>query len=168
MNGPRTLSNEHLSYLVISEPQPSDSTGDLGEYDLLMCAPHFTGDGSSLHQSTHELFSLLSSPKSEAALTEELMSMSNWVSPIWMRQARTVAVNLTLRRSKSCRRHLKAGYQYPETPSLERPPPLTMKKLLREKSSVQLALFYSTVLTSRVGRAYYNARAARPAAHGSH
>jgi hypothetical protein len=79
MNGPRTLSNEHLSYLVISQ---RPSKGD--EYDLLMCAPHFIGDGTSLHQSTHELLVLLSSPKSDDDLRQELAARLEHTQSIWV------------------------------------------------------------------------------------
>lgn len=49
LNGPRTLSNERLSHLVISQ-QPAqdgsetlDSASDLQNFDLLLCATHFLG-----------------------------------------------------------------------------------------------------------------------------
>ncbi|KAJ7150987.1 hypothetical protein C8R43DRAFT_1005842 [Mycena crocata] len=77
MDGPRILSNDHLSYLVISEPEiiPDD---EIARYDILMCAPHFIGDGTSLHQSTHELLSLVTSEKSNAELAQELEKSQNW------------------------------------------------------------------------------------------
>ncbi|KAK7056678.1 hypothetical protein VNI00_002395 [Paramarasmius palmivorus] len=76
MNGPRTLSSTQLSYLVISTSDSPSAEQD--EYDLLMCAPHFLGDGASLHQCTHELLSLLSSPKSLSELEQELLVPPNW------------------------------------------------------------------------------------------
>ena len=73
MNGPRTLCDEKLSYLIISLPEDGKETNsEFGEYDLLMCAPHFTGDGTSLHQSTHDFLSLLASPLSPEQLSQEL------------------------------------------------------------------------------------------------
>ncbi|KAG7088574.1 hypothetical protein E1B28_012553 [Marasmius oreades] len=64
MNGPRTLSSSKLSYVIISERNPNSSQTEgeeaHAEYDLLMCAPHYLGDGASLHQCTHELLCLLS------------------------------------------------------------------------------------------------------------
>lgn len=78
MDGPRLLSDDHLSYLIISTPHETE--GEREEYDLVMCAPHFTGDGTSLHQSTHDLLALLASPMSESQLLEELHFSMNWVS----------------------------------------------------------------------------------------
>lgn len=46
LNGPRTLSNERLSYLVISQQQVEDleaSALDVQNFDLLLCATHFLG-----------------------------------------------------------------------------------------------------------------------------
>ncbi|KAJ3995576.1 hypothetical protein F5050DRAFT_1573289 [Lentinula boryana] len=81
LNGPRTLSDERMSYLVISTPShPEPSTDDdEGKYDLLMCAPHFIGDGASLHQCTHELLALLASPQTTHDLMQSLIQPSNWV-----------------------------------------------------------------------------------------
>jgi hypothetical protein len=81
MNGPRTLSNEHLSYLVISTPVPSSETysTDVVDYDLMMCAPHFIGDGTALHQSTHELLCLLTSTQTNEELRSELDKPQDWV-----------------------------------------------------------------------------------------
>jgi hypothetical protein len=79
MNGPRILYDDHLSYLVISTPSDEDDSAER-EYDLLMCAPHFMGDGTSLHQSTHELLALLASPMSDKQLAEGIDVSSNWVS----------------------------------------------------------------------------------------
>ncbi|KAJ7636962.1 hypothetical protein FB45DRAFT_789120 [Roridomyces roridus] len=72
MDGPRKLSNDYLSYLIISE-QGTD------EWNLLMCAPHFIGDGTALHQSTHELLALLSSEKTDAELIEQLSTPKIWI-----------------------------------------------------------------------------------------
>lgn len=88
MNGPRLLSDNHLSYLIISTPSDADDATE-GEYDLLMCAPHFTGDGTSLHQSTHELLALLASQKSDAELAEEINVSSNWVR----RESKSIQAN---------------------------------------------------------------------------
>ncbi|KAJ6616455.1 hypothetical protein B0H10DRAFT_1395661 [Mycena sp. CBHHK59/15] len=78
MDGPRILSNEYLSFLVISVPEnlSGDHTAD---YDLLMCAPHFIGDGTALHQSTHELLCLVTSEKTDAELAEGLCTPHDWV-----------------------------------------------------------------------------------------
>ncbi|KAJ7484438.1 hypothetical protein FB451DRAFT_1028705 [Mycena latifolia] len=78
MDGPRILSNHYLSYLVISGPEtvPDNETS---EYDILMCAPHFIGDGTALHQSTHELLCLVTSDKTDAELASELNTTPNWV-----------------------------------------------------------------------------------------
>ncbi|KAE9398880.1 hypothetical protein BT96DRAFT_920493 [Gymnopus androsaceus JB14] len=53
LNGSRTLSDDKMSYMVISTPSKPKT------YHLLLCAPHYIGDGSSLHQCAHDLFTLL-------------------------------------------------------------------------------------------------------------
>lgn len=89
LNGPRTLSNVRLSYLIISPsttlqsvtppPTPSDDTPafDFGSispipHDLLVCATHFLGDGMSLHQFANDFFSLLGCGMSGKQLREML------------------------------------------------------------------------------------------------
>ncbi|KAJ7731119.1 hypothetical protein DFH07DRAFT_847631 [Mycena maculata] len=79
MDGPRVLSNDYLSYLVISEPESASDSGETSVYHILMCAPHFIGDGTALHQSTHELLSLVSSEMTDAELIRELDKPQNWV-----------------------------------------------------------------------------------------
>jgi hypothetical protein len=81
MNGPRTLSNDHLSYLVISSSATSSARGssDGVEYDLMMCAPHYTGDGTALHQSTHDLLCVLMSTQTNEELRKELDDHRDWV-----------------------------------------------------------------------------------------
>ncbi|KIK55429.1 hypothetical protein GYMLUDRAFT_175669 [Collybiopsis luxurians FD-317 M1] len=81
LNGPRTLSDERMSYLVISTSSLSTETDDAdeGDYDLLMCAPHFIGDGASLHQCTHEFITLLASAQSSQNLKQKLTQPLNWV-----------------------------------------------------------------------------------------
>ena len=90
LNGGRTLSNQRLSYLVVSSataglptppltPQPHSPAEDTSvsnpNYDLLICAAHFLGDGMALHQFANDFFSLLAADKSlqelEAQLNEE-------------------------------------------------------------------------------------------------
>ena len=73
LNGPRTLSSTRLSYLIVSQPEPEETTENGSnssdasqtdadsEYNLLLCATHFLGDGMALHTCANELFSLLSS-----------------------------------------------------------------------------------------------------------
>ncbi|KDR85482.1 hypothetical protein GALMADRAFT_218579 [Galerina marginata CBS 339.88] len=70
LNGPRTLSNERLSYLIVSCDDQSDEIEK--SYDFLICATHFLGDGMALHQFANDLFSLLGSPLDLAGLREKL------------------------------------------------------------------------------------------------
>ncbi|KAJ7723372.1 hypothetical protein B0H16DRAFT_1895813 [Mycena metata] len=80
MDGPRVLSDDYLSYLIVSEREDNTvSDTNVSQYDLLMCAPHFIGDGTALHQSTHELLCLLSSAKSDAELSDELNAPRDWL-----------------------------------------------------------------------------------------
>ncbi|KAG6901738.1 hypothetical protein C0995_008392 [Termitomyces sp. Mi166 len=84
MNGPRTLSNAHLSYLVISSPNLGscniDDVSGEHDYDLLMCAPHFTGDGTSLHQCTHDLLALLASSVSDEDILASIDLSQPWIN----------------------------------------------------------------------------------------
>jgi len=79
MDGPRSISSDNISLLIISEPNPQIE-GDEGEYDLLMCAPHYLGDGASLHQCTHDLLTLLASSMTNSELEGEILShpLSVW------------------------------------------------------------------------------------------
>lgn len=74
MNGSRTLTDDQLSCVMI---RPSEG----GHYDLMMCAPHFIGDGTSLHQTTHELLEMLSSQSTEEDLLQavEKECAEDWV-----------------------------------------------------------------------------------------
>jgi hypothetical protein len=93
LNGARTLSNDRLSYLIVSQggtslPSPpitprSTSPSNEREYplynhDIMICAAHFLGDGMALHQFANDFFGLLGGDKTitelEAQLTEELSS----------------------------------------------------------------------------------------------
>ncbi|CAK5272170.1 unnamed protein product [Mycena citricolor] len=80
MDGPRILSDERLSFLVISSQGPQDVHSS--EYGIFMCAPHFLGDGTALHLTTHELVSLLTSGKADAELMEELSEPRNWMDAL--------------------------------------------------------------------------------------
>ncbi|KAH9937281.1 uncharacterized protein B0H18DRAFT_1113137 [Fomitopsis serialis] len=102
LNGPRTLSNSRLSYLVISQPAlsaiptpprtPSPSrdgftaTEDLarstalqtnpdasiGRFDVLFAAMHFLGDGMALHQCANDFFGLVACGKGDDELAQML------------------------------------------------------------------------------------------------
>lgn len=73
LNGPRTLSNDRLSYLVLSTSEASETSSP--SHDILICAAHFLGDGMALHQFANDFFTLLGSAKTsgelEALLTDE-------------------------------------------------------------------------------------------------
>ncbi|KAJ6503384.1 hypothetical protein C8R47DRAFT_1105925 [Mycena vitilis] len=80
LNGPRTLTSERLSYMVIShqdECLPSPE-GDLQNFDLLLCATHFLGDGMALHNFANDFFSLLASGRADEDL--ECMLTDEWYS----------------------------------------------------------------------------------------
>ncbi|GAA5955143.1 hypothetical protein JCM8115_001862 [Rhodotorula mucilaginosa] len=65
LNGPRTLSDDKLSQLIISasEKDYDFSGGAAGEaprdFDFFLFSTHFLGDGMALHSTAHEFFSLL-------------------------------------------------------------------------------------------------------------
>lgn len=60
MNGPRFLSDKHLSHLTVT-PE-----------GIFLIAPHFIGDGTCLHTSMQELLVLLSAPVGRDQLEAEL------------------------------------------------------------------------------------------------
>lgn len=63
LNGPRTLANDRLAMLFVTSPEdPQD------EYEVMLCATHFLGDGMALHTFMNELYTLVGSDKSVADL----------------------------------------------------------------------------------------------------
>ncbi|GAA5859673.1 hypothetical protein JCM8547_006187 [Rhodosporidiobolus lusitaniae] len=67
LNGPRTLSDDRLAYLVISTPESTfSSRDDEQEYDFFLFSTHFLGDGMALHTTANEFFTLLGGSPSEA------------------------------------------------------------------------------------------------------
>ncbi|KAF7306481.1 hypothetical protein MIND_00439400 [Mycena indigotica] len=72
MDGARPLSNDILSLLTISESAT-------GEYQIFMCAPHFCGDGTTLHVSTHELIRLVTSSQTNEQLMQKLHQPVEWI-----------------------------------------------------------------------------------------
>lgn len=70
LNGPRTLSNERLSYLIVSQSD-GNLKGDQN-IDFLICATHFLGDGMALHQFANDFFTLLGSTLSQENLATQL------------------------------------------------------------------------------------------------
>ncbi|KAJ7706029.1 hypothetical protein B0H17DRAFT_919835 [Mycena rosella] len=85
LNGPRTLSNERLSYLVVAQLDKACSQTieapeevELQNFDLLLCATHFLGDGMALHQFANDFFGLLASDRADGDL--ECMLTDEWYS----------------------------------------------------------------------------------------
>lgn len=93
LNGPRTLSNSHLSHLIISEPGAGaltpPATPLLGTapdttaaedapraYELLLCAAHCIGDGMALHNTANDFFKLLAGDADQAAL--DALVVAEW------------------------------------------------------------------------------------------
>jgi hypothetical protein len=95
LNGPRTLSNERLSYLIVSHtptldvqlPTPpltprisSEVSAELSahptcndrvvNHELLICASHFIGDGMALHQFANDFFGMLGGSFSQEELDQ--------------------------------------------------------------------------------------------------
>jgi len=81
MNGPRLLSNDRLSYVVICSLTSSSATEapDYIDYSLFICAAHFIGDGAALNQSAHDLLCILTSTQSDEELKRELDEQRDWV-----------------------------------------------------------------------------------------
>ncbi|KAJ4485801.1 hypothetical protein J3R30DRAFT_3282574 [Lentinula aciculospora] len=84
LNGPRTLSAQRLSCVIISQELGQFSPGhsrpnrsamraeDWFDYDFLLCTTHFIGDGMALHQCANDFFTLLSSKTSSEELHDIL------------------------------------------------------------------------------------------------
>jgi hypothetical protein len=70
LNGPRSLSNERLSHLVISSDDKSQNMER--NYDFLICATHFLGDGMALHSFANDFFGLLGSTLDDKSLEDKL------------------------------------------------------------------------------------------------
>lgn len=95
LNGPRTLSSERLSYLIVSHaptldvqlPTPpltprisTETSAELSahltsddrvfNHELLICAGHFIGDGMALHQFANDFFGLLGGDLSQEELDQ--------------------------------------------------------------------------------------------------
>ncbi|PFH49814.1 hypothetical protein AMATHDRAFT_146728 [Amanita thiersii Skay4041] len=62
LNGPRTLSDDRLSYLMVNTaPALLSQSASEVDCDFLICAAHFIGDGMALHQFANDFFALLCS-----------------------------------------------------------------------------------------------------------
>jgi hypothetical protein len=79
LNGTRTLSNDQLSYLVVSQCDPA-----IPDFQLFICAPHFLGDGASLNQLMHDLLVILTSLKSDIDLEQDLRDLLKCNSLRWV------------------------------------------------------------------------------------
>ncbi|EJD40848.1 hypothetical protein AURDEDRAFT_69593 [Auricularia subglabra TFB-10046 SS5] len=79
LNGPRTLSNDRLSYVVVATPQdtpgfPFAVDGPGQEFHFLLAAPHCLGDGMALYRMSDEFFEMLASEKTDEDLKDVLHS----------------------------------------------------------------------------------------------
>ncbi|WWC92334.1 uncharacterized protein L201_007288 [Kwoniella dendrophila CBS 6074] len=72
LNGPRTLSNEKLGYLVIKSSDDTTELETKREYEIMLCATHYLGDGMALHSFMNEFYILLGN---ETLSTEKLSEM---------------------------------------------------------------------------------------------
>ena len=75
LNGPRTLSQNCLSYLIIScadTASEHSSAERVLDYDVFICAAHFIGDGMALHQFANDFFCLLGGPSTNEELSSTL------------------------------------------------------------------------------------------------
>jgi hypothetical protein len=84
MNGPRTLSDSHLSHLNLAIASEINPNGDLHPYHLLITAPHFIGDGISLHKMAQELLILLSNTDSLLSTLEAEIPLASSRLPLDM------------------------------------------------------------------------------------
>ncbi|TFK30927.1 hypothetical protein FA15DRAFT_662997 [Coprinopsis marcescibilis] len=73
LNGPRTLSNDRLSYLFISSPEGQSDDAET-EHNWMLCTTHYIGDGMALHATANDFFTLLGNDNDEAKLRALLHS----------------------------------------------------------------------------------------------
>ncbi|KAF9469852.1 hypothetical protein BDZ94DRAFT_35159 [Collybia nuda] len=80
LNGPRMLSNERLSYLIVSRGNVASSlqSTDGVDCNFLICATHFLGDGMALHQFANDFFCLLGGSSTTNQLA--MLLSSEWLS----------------------------------------------------------------------------------------
>ena len=103
LNGPRTLSNDRLSFLIVSRSLGSDASLPTppqsptlsnvllqsadepeNDYEWFMCAAHFIGDGMALHTFANDFFELLGSMRSQEDLQELVAEewQQRWGKPV--------------------------------------------------------------------------------------
>ena len=124
LNGDRTLSNDRLSYLILSSDSantnvPDHSHESVKNYDLLLCATHFLGDGMALHQSANDFFTILGSSLDEKALLEKLTI--EWSEKYSNDSAKVIPylqsvlkkINI-VDRSRPCHPQWRTGYPLPQ------------------------------------------------------
>lgn len=113
LNGPRTLSSTRLSALILSStslfptppstpgatsfrhPHPQPVAPDSCEFDLLICAAHFLGDGMALHTFANDLFTLLAS-SSTSSDTDADASLELRLEREWSARDMTSPIPLAL------------------------------------------------------------------------
>ncbi|KAL8279399.1 hypothetical protein RQP46_008211 [Phenoliferia psychrophenolica] len=89
LNGPRTLSDQQLSSLVLTTPSPSFSTSPsstLQSYDLFLLSTHFLGDGMALHTTMNEFLLLLAADGDanlDRAMESQLITPEGWGRMAW-------------------------------------------------------------------------------------
>ena len=116
LNGPRTLSVERLSYLVVSEEGPS--------FNVLFCATHYIGDGMALHQTANAFFTLLALSEHDLALKldEEWNTAMGCTQPI----PASTESRILVPTSKFQAAAVKVDYKTDQSRLIVRPYPLPM------------------------------------------
>nr|XP_019051046.1 hypothetical protein I302_01493 [Kwoniella bestiolae CBS 10118]OCF29976.1 hypothetical protein I302_01493 [Kwoniella bestiolae CBS 10118] len=71
LNGPRTLSNDRLGYLVVKGPSQSEGDEKV-EYEFMLCATHYLGDGMALHSFMNEFYILLGSDLTTQEISQKI------------------------------------------------------------------------------------------------
>jgi hypothetical protein len=84
LNGPRILSSEKLSCLVVAQPWRSGQTADISsspetrdtirDVRFMLSTTHYVGDGVSLHTWANHFFGLLGSQKTQKELDNLLQN----------------------------------------------------------------------------------------------
>ncbi|KAF8528124.1 hypothetical protein BU17DRAFT_39215 [Hysterangium stoloniferum] len=100
LNGARILSNDRLSYLILSSHHSRslltppgtpaiEEDGfftireDIKDFDLLICAAHFLGDGMALHATANDLFSLLAGSWKDSGKPASDMDLREMLESEW-------------------------------------------------------------------------------------
>ncbi|KAF8311623.1 hypothetical protein DL93DRAFT_2229554 [Clavulina sp. PMI_390] len=87
LNGPRNLSVDRLSMLIVApvaiESNDNSTDAAVQTFHVMLCATHFIGDGHALHATANELFSLLGSRGNSDDADAQLLDLRSVLEKEW-------------------------------------------------------------------------------------